>query len=168
LHRLRQKLAVIAVDISPAMLAYGDKRSDAAGLSAGMRFVRDGFLSYKHDGLPVDLVVTKYAFHHLPDFWKGIALSQFAAMLKSGGKFYLEDVVFSFTPSDVEASIETWINQVAGGEGFSRADFAGHVRDEFSTYDWILEGLMERTGFEIIERNYTSSTYANYLCTKKS
>jgi ubiquinone/menaquinone biosynthesis C-methylase UbiE len=158
---------VIAVDISPAMLAYGEKRADATNLSKSMSFVREGFLSYKHDAEPADLVVTKYAFHHLPDFWKGIALSQFAAMLKSGGKFYLEDVVFSFEPTEVEANIEAWIMQVADGVGFSRADFAGHVRDEFSTYGWILEGLMERAGFEIIERNYTSPTYANYLCVKK-
>src|SRR5262249_48606741 len=128
---------VVAVDISPAMLAYGAKRADAADLSKNMSFVCEGFLRYKHEAELADFVVTKYAFHHLPDFWKGIALSQFAAMLKPGGKFYLEDVVFSFAPTDVEASIETWIKQVADGEGFSRADFAGHVRDEFSTYSWI-------------------------------
>lgn len=130
-------------------------------------FVHDGFLSYQHASSPVDFVVTKYAFHHLPDFWKGVALNQFATMLKPGGNLYLEDVVFSFTPDAVEDSVETWINRVANGQSFSSSDFAGHVRDEFSTYGWILEGLIERAGFEIVERNYTSPTYANYLCTKK-
>ncbi len=157
---------VIAVDISPAMLAYAEKRS--IDVADRLTFVRDGFLSYQHTGTPVDFVVTKYAFHHLPDFWKAIALNHFAAMLKPGGKFYLEDVVFSFTPDAVEDSIETWIGRVANGQSFSRADFAGHVREEFSTFGWILEGLIERAGFEILERNYTSPTYANYLCLKKS
>ena len=132
-----------------------------------MNFVRDGFLGYKYNAPPVDFVVTKYAFHHLPDFWKGIALRQFAAILKPSGKFYLEDVVFSFVPTVVEGNVEARIKQVATGDSFNRADFAGHVRDEFSTYGWILEALMERAGFEIVERNYTSSTYANYLCAKK-
>jgi putative AdoMet-dependent methyltransferase len=159
---------VIAVDISPAMLSYGKKRADAAGLSDGITFVRDGFLSYKPTYLTADFVITKYAFHHLPDFWKGVAISQIAALLKPNGKFYLEDVVFSCAPNEIETSIEAWITELTKGNSFSREDFAGHVRDEFSTYGWILEGLMERAGFELIERNYTSPTYANYLCAKKS
>jgi len=157
---------VTAVDISPAMLAYGKSRADSAGL-LDIAFVREGFLSYKHQSPAVDFLVTKYAFHHLPDFWKGIALAQFAAILKTGGKLYLEDVVFSFAPNEVEAIIETWIARVADDGSFSRADFAAHVRDEFSTYSWILEGLLERAGFEIVQHNYTSPTYANYLCIKK-
>ncbi|MCA0457260.1 MAG: methyltransferase domain-containing protein [Chloroflexi bacterium] len=159
--------SVIAVDISPAMLAYAEKRAAEAGLSERTSFVREGFLSYKHNGAPADFIVTKYAFHHLPDFWKGIALNQFAAMLKPNGKFYLEDVVFSFSPDAVESSIEAWIDRVGSGQSFSRADFAGHVRDEYSTYGWILEGLIERAGFGVVERDYTAPTYANYLCMKK-
>lgn len=160
--------SVIAVDISPAMLAYAEKRAAEAGLSDQITFVREGFLSYQHSGTAVDFIVTKYAFHHLPDFWKGITLKQFMGMVKTGGSLYLEDVIFSFAPDIVEHSIETWISDMGNGESFSRIDFAGHVRDEYSTYGWILEGLMERAGFEVVERTYTAPTYANYLCVKKS
>ncbi len=75
---------VIAVDISKAMLDYG--RSKAVGLT-NIEFVHGGFLSYKHEGQPANFVVTKFAFHHLPDFWKAIALQRINKMLQKGGTF---------------------------------------------------------------------------------
>ena len=47
----------------------------------------------------MDAVITQLALHHLPDFWKLVALKRISQMLKDGGKLYLRDVVF---PSNVE------------------------------------------------------------------
>lgn len=158
--------SVIAVDISQAMLDYASRQAVERGLQ-NIEFVRSGFLSYQHQGLPADFVVTQFAFHHLPDFWKMIALHQIHNMLKPGGQFFLRDVVFSFQPADYEASINVWIDSVASesGDGFSHADFEMHVRDEYSTFGWILEGMLQRTGFSA-NAAYTSPTYAEYTCTK--
>lgn len=159
---------VYAVDVSKAMLEYAQtksKRMDTQNIS----FHHGGFLSYIHEGEKADFIITKYAFHHLPDFWKQHALLRMAEMLKPGGKLYLEDVIFSFAPEDYEMSINTWINKVAKpeGEGFTREQFEMHVREEYSTYAWILEGMLERAGFEVLEKHYFSPTYTDYLCVNK-
>jgi hypothetical protein len=39
-----------------------------------------------------------------------------------------------------------------------------HVREEHSTFAWIIEAMLTRSGFEIVEVNYQSPTYAEYLC----
>jgi len=157
-----------AVDVSAAMLAYAEERARAEGLS-GIEFRRGGFLTYDHDGPPADLVTSKYALHHLPDFWKAAALVRINGMLKPGGRLFLRDVVFSFEARDYASGAEGWVSRMAQAEGtgFTRADFATHVRDEHSTFAWILEGLIERTGFRIISAEKDDPAYADYLCVKE-
>ena len=52
-----------------------------------------GLLSYEHDGEPADVVISNAVLHHLPDFWKLVALRNINSFLKPGGKFFLFDVV---------------------------------------------------------------------------
>jgi hypothetical protein len=40
------------------------------------------------------------------------------------------------------------------------------VREEFSTFTWLLEPMLERAGFEIASAEYAAGVYANYLCVK--
>lgn len=156
-----------AVDVSAAMLGYAEGRARAEGLS-GIAFRRAGFLTYEHDGPPADLVTSKFALHHLPDFWKAVALSRIRAWLKPGGQLFLRDVIFSFAATDYAAGAEGWIGRMAreDGGGFNRADFATHVREEHSTFAWIIEGLLERTGFRIVLASRDDPAYADYLCVK--
>jgi len=42
---------------------------------------------------------------------------------------------------------------------------AEHIRDEYSTFDWILEGLLERNGLEVIEKN-PMGFLTVYVCRK--
>lgn len=155
---------VVAVDISESMLDYASRKAAEMGL-ATIEFVHSGFLAYQHQGQPADFIVTQFAFHHLPDFWKAVAVRQFHDLLKPGGHFFLRDVVFSFDPLDYEAAIQGWIDEIASenGDSFSRADFEMHVRDEYSTYSWILEGMLQRAGFTV-DATYTTPTYAEYDC----
>jgi cyclopropane fatty-acyl-phospholipid synthase-like methyltransferase len=158
-----------AVDVSAAMLGYAERRATAEGLT-GIAFRRAGFLTYEHDGPPADLVTSKFALHHLPDFWKAAALTRIHAWLKPGGRLFLRDVVFSFAPADYAAGAEGWISRMAreDGGGFNRADFATHIREEHSTFAWILEGLIERTGFRIVLAGKEDPAYADYLCVKEA
>lgn len=159
---------VISVDISQAMLDYGLQAAESLGVQDQMTFIRSGFLSYEHQGDPVDFIVTQFAFHHLPDFWKAIALRQMNKLLKIGGKLYLRDAIYSFEVDDAYDAIEEWFHKTASdsGDGFSRAEFEAHVRDEFSTFNWIIEGLLQRAGFTIESADYTAPTYAHYICSK--
>jgi len=158
---------VIALDVSPAMLDFARNRAAAAGLG-NITFSHGGFLSYRHEGAPADFVTSKFALHHLPDFWKAVALARIHFWLRPGGTFFLRDVVFSFGPGEVSRGVEDWIARVAQpeGQGFTRADFATHIREEHSTFRWILEGLIERAGFRILALHSEGEAYADFRCVR--
>jgi putative AdoMet-dependent methyltransferase len=65
-----------------------------------------------------------------------------------------------------EEHFNGWIRSMAEkvGEEFS-AEAETHIRDEFSTYDWIMEGLLNRAGFRIDEAAYMDRLGAAFLCT---
>ena len=84
---------VYAVDISSVMLDEAKTKALEENIT-NVEFINSGFLTYCHEGEPADLLVTKIAFHHLPDFWKQIALLNMNGMLKKEGILYIFDVVF--------------------------------------------------------------------------
>ena len=141
---------VVAVDVSEPMIAALGAKLDAQGI-ANVEIVRAGFLSYEHAGPAADLAYSRYALHHLPDFWKAVALARLHRVLRPGGVLRLWDVVFDFEPAEAEARIEAWC--ASGGEEvegeWSRAELEEHVRDEHSTFSWLLEPIFTRCGFEI-------------------
>jgi len=147
---------VVAVDVSPVMLGALRTKVGAAGLTT-VEVVQSGFLTYEHQGKPADVVYSRYALHHLPDFWKAVALTRVHRMLRPGGVLRLWDVVYSFPPEAAEERIEAWC--ATGGtevEGsWSRAELEEHVRDEHSTFTWLLEPLIRRCGFTIEEATYS-------------
>ena len=157
--------AVTAVDVSTAMLDFARQRAAKAGLT-NIRFALGGFLSYEHAGAAFDFAVSKFALHHLSDFWKAAALLRIHAWLKPGGILFLRDVVFSFAQTDYRRGVEDWIARVASppGQGFTAEDFATHVREEHSTYRWILEGLIERAGFRLMSVEAADEAYADFRC----
>jgi SAM-dependent methyltransferase len=154
------------VDVCHEMLAFA--RSRAARAAVAPHWHHAGFLDYAHQG-HADVVSTTYALHQLPDFWKQQALLNAAALLRPGGTFYLRDVIFSFDPADAEAHLHHWIDASArpDGEGFTRSAFETHVRDEFSTYAWILEGMLDRAGFDVTDAAFPSPTHGEFLCRRR-
>ncbi|MCX5530696.1 class I SAM-dependent methyltransferase [Streptomyces sp. NBC_00006] len=152
------------VDVAPHMLAFAKARADRAGARAHWHHA--GFLDHEHRSEPADIVTTKAALHQLPDFWKQQALLNAASMLRPGGTLYLWDVVFTFPPSEADRHLQGWIDTAGRPEGlgFTRADFEAHVREEFSTYGWILEGMLERAGFDIVAHIVDSPVHSAYEC----
>ena len=129
---------VYAVDVSVPMLEFARHKAERVGIK-NITFCHAGFLTYEHAGTPADALVTSMAFHHLPDFWKGIALGRMNSMLKPGGLLYIHDVVFM--QEDAENNISLWIDQLVEAGGTKLGDeVAAHVREEFSTFDWIMDG----------------------------
>jgi ubiquinone/menaquinone biosynthesis C-methylase UbiE len=158
---------VIAVDVSPVMLRRLRSKAEAGG-RANLEVVQAGFLTYEHDGPPADAVYSRYALHHLPDFWKAVALSRMHGMLRAGGIVRLSDVVYNFTASEAPRSIEAWC--ATGSDDveadWSRAELEEHVRDENSTFTWLLEPMIERTGFTITDATYSDDGFvAQYVLT---
>lgn len=156
---------VVAVDVSAAMVEHSRGRAAEAG-AANVECVQAGFLSYRHQGAPADAVFCRNALHQLPDFWKGIALHRIARILRPGGVLRLRDLVYDFQPADAEAVLERWLAAAATdpASGYTRDDFATHVRTEFSTYRWLLEPLLRATGFTIVDSSVDRQIYAAYTC----
>jgi SAM-dependent methyltransferase len=159
---------VVAVDVSAPMLAALRDRVEQLRLT-NVECVRAGFLTYAHEGEPADFVYSRNALHHLPDFWKGIALRRVAEMLRPGGVLRLHDLVYAFEPAEAEPVVEAW---VAGGaarpeDGWTRPELETHVREEQSTYDWLLRPMLRHAGFEVREASVRPSrTYAAYTCVR--
>ncbi len=162
-------MRVVAVDVSPVMLARLQEKLDQGGAD-NVEAVDAGFLTYRHSGEPADIVYSRFALHHLPDFWKGLALQRIAGMLRPRGVLRLSDVVYSFEPADAERRIEAWITETMAADvedGWTRGELAEHVRDEHSTFTWLLEPMIERAGFAVIDTDYSASgMFARYLCKK--
>jgi len=161
---------VVAVDVSPVMLERlrAKVERDAVG---NVECVQAGFLTYEHAGEPADLVYSRWALHHLPDFWKAIALTRIAGMLRPGGILHLSDIVYGFDPSDAVAGLERWMAgpAVSGAieSGWVRAELEEHVRDEHSTFTWLLEPMITRAGFVIEHADYSDDgILARYICVK--
>lgn len=159
---------VVAVDVSLPMLARLEEKAGQRGI-ANVECVRAGFLSYEHEGNRADVVYSRNALHHLPDFWKAIALQRIAAMLKPGGIFRLHDIVYAFDPGDAGRVLGAWLDGAAidAADGWTRPELETHIRDEHSTFSWLLEPMIERAGFIIQDAAHRSvGTYTAYTCVR--
>lgn len=159
---------VVAVDVSPAMVAALRAHAEQLGL-ANVDCVQRGFLSYDHSGDPADFVYSRNALHHLPDFWKAMALGRIRAILRPAGVLLLRDLAFSFDPRDARGAIDAWLAGAAERpeEGWIRTEYETHVREEHSTFTWLLEPMLERAGFEFSDASYSDSKiHARYICVK--
>lgn len=167
LHAAPKCRTVYAVDISAAMLDYCRRQAEQAGVT-NIVFCHGGLLTYEHPAEAADAAVCVATLHHLPDFWKGVALTRCARMLKPGGRFYLFDIVFPSREPDLPTKIDEWIRTIERMADARLAEEAVvHVRAEFSTYDWIMEGLLTRSGFQIDSAEYGQGFQAAYLCTRR-
>jgi putative AdoMet-dependent methyltransferase len=151
---------VTAVDVSPAMLQYADQRATSEGLT-GIDFRHAGFLTLSVPPGTFDAVVSVVALHHLPDLWKAVALANIHRVLKPGGQFLLCDVVFSSRGEHQEAQFDAFVNAMPEG---IREGAIGHVTKEYSTLDWIMEGLLTRAGFRIQGIVADRAPLVQYLC----
>lgn len=151
---------VVGVDPSPAMLEVARSRSDA------VEWIEAGFLTYEHEGDQPELVHSRHALHHLPDLWKGLALARIHELLAPGGVLVLRDLVYDFEPAEADEQIEEWLAGAAltPEEGWTSGELETHVREEHSTFTWLLEPLLVHAGFEILERDVRGGIYATYIC----
>lgn len=156
---------VIAVDVSAVMLDRLRAKVEERG-ARNIELHEAGFLSYEHRGAPADVIYTRLALHHLPDAWKAIALSRLRGMLRPGGVVRLVDVVYDFDPAEAFSRLEAWCagagDEIVGE--WARSELEEHVRDEHSTFTWLLEPMIVRAGFEIQDASYSGDELmASYI-----
>lgn len=153
--------SVVGFDVSEVMREYARGKAMAEGLT-NVAFQRGGFLTFELPERLFDAAVSQIALHHLPDFWKGVALSRVAKALKPGGRFVLNDVVFTFPIDDHREAGDKW---VAGFPGDTRRNANNHLSREYSTFDWIMDGLLTRAGFSIHSKDASNPRHiVRYVC----
>ena len=160
---------VVAVDVSGVMLDRLRARVDA-GQAGNVEPVRAGFLSYEHRGDPADVVYSRNALHQLPDLWKAVAVSRMADLLRPGGVLLLRDLVFSFNPRELESHVEPWLAGAAPSPdaGWTAQEYETHLREEHSTFSWLLEPMLDRAGFDVLEVEHRDSRlYSRYACVRR-
>jgi ubiquinone/menaquinone biosynthesis C-methylase UbiE len=156
---------VVAVDVSPVMLGVLKAKVSASRLP-NVEVVQSGFLTYEHQGRQADFVYSRYALHHLPDFWKALALQRLRHIVRTGGVLRLWDVVYNFDPSEAKDRFDAWCATLNDNseDGWVRADLEEHIRDEHSTFTWLLEPMIERGGFHIENVEYSpDGIFAKYV-----
>jgi len=78
----------------------------------------------------------------------------------------LYDVVYS--EENYEANIRVWISgQESIGGQVAVEDVEMHIGEEYSTFTWKMESLLEKAGFRIDTVNYGKGVLAQYVCTKR-
>jgi cyclopropane fatty-acyl-phospholipid synthase-like methyltransferase len=78
----------------------------------------------------------------------------------------LWDVVYDFAPAEAKDRIAAWCETGADTSEaeWSRAELEEHVRDERSTFTWLLEPMIERSGFQIEAAEHSEDgIFAKYL-----
>ena len=156
---------VVAVDVSPVMLT-ALKAKAAASHSSSVEVVQAGFLTYEHRGRQADFVYSRYALHHIPDFWKAVALQRLRRIVRRGGVLRLWDVIYNFSPSEAEHRLNEWCATIGDDvkDGWTRADIEEHIRDEHSTFTWLLEPMLAHSGFQIEDAWYSpDGIFAKYI-----
>jgi hypothetical protein len=88
-------------------------------------------------------------------------------MLEPGGGLILQDIVYSFEPSEAATAIEQWLESAPAdpAQGWTADELAAHIRTEHSTFSWLLEPILARAGFDIIHHRYSENRiFAAYTC----
>ncbi len=76
-------------------------------------------------------------------------------MLKAGGQLYIHDVIVE-EGKEIE-NIAELIDKLAEASGqMMQEDTERHFREECSTYDWVMDGLLFRSGFIIKSKRIDS------------
>jgi len=78
--------------------------------------------------------------------------------------------VYSFDPNDAERVIDAWLAGASTdpGSGWTRPELETHLRDEYSTFTWLFEPMLEQAGLEIRDSWFSESRiYAEYTCTRE-
>jgi 2-polyprenyl-3-methyl-5-hydroxy-6-metoxy-1,4-benzoquinol methylase len=155
---------VDAIDISPAMLVLAELY--ARDRKAQIRVQPAGLLSFAYRPNSYDLIVSEFTLHHLPDFWKAVALSRILAALKPGANFYLRDIVFVGIPDGGERDIEEWADFNIKNHDFERGSVVSHMRDEYSTFGWVIERMVTEVGFKLVSAEYHAPLHGTYVLQK--
>lgn len=127
---------VIGIEPSQAMLEIAREKLPELQLMEG------DFITFPELPSLVDNIVSTYAFHHLTDDEKGVAIKRFAEVLSANGKIVFGDTMFK------SVADKKMIIKEAEDKGFT-ALAEDLQREYYPTID-VLKHIFETNNFEVI------------------
>ena len=156
---------VYGADVSQSMLALLQEKLKSQDIG-NVSLFNAGFLTFweiKDRPKRFDFIFSSIALHHLPDFWKAVAIQQIADALKPEGIFYLYDVVFTFPIAQWRDGTQRLLDEMEYAAGHEATK---HVSSEFSTFSWYLEEVFERVGLKVEQVFDDTGFLRSYVCRK--
>ena len=149
------------------MLNYARKKADKLGIT-NIEFFNSGFLNQQLPAESFDAVVSQLALHHLPEFWKSVAINNVSRVLKPNRIFYLLDSILSFDIPSYQKSITNILAFAQKKMGSRIADeVAINIRDEYPAYDWVIENLLIKNGFRIENKIKYTDVMSLFIAVKE-
>ncbi len=155
---------VILCDVSEQKLSAAVSAASERGLK--IRTAKAGVIGFSDPDVIADAAVFLMGLHLLPDFWKAAALRNIRLHLKDKGKLYLSDMVFSVEMDKYEKKISGLLKYMKGQDEKLAEAYTMHIKKTFPSFDWILEEMLYRSGFEILDADYGDDLTASYICRK--
>ena len=152
---LPKSCPVTAVDISPSMLQIAAQK--LAGRS--VRFVLSDMMQFfDREAEPIDVIVSSYAIHHLPDDEKSQLFDLFSNRLHAGGRAVIVDLMF-----------KNQLDRAAVINRYSHS-YPDLVKDAEAEFFWNLETAepeVIRKGFTVSLTKFSDLSWG-VLATKES
>jgi hypothetical protein len=82
----------------------------------------------------------------------------------------MRELVYSFEPAETEQALGQWLAMAADSpdKGWTRGELVTHIREEHSTFSWLLETMLQRAGFEIRHVEHAATwVHSTYTCVRK-
>ncbi|TYR82329.1 class I SAM-dependent methyltransferase [Priestia megaterium] len=133
---LENNRKVIGIEPSPPMRELALEK-----LGDKVQIVDGDFLHFDEQLLPVDSMVSTYAFHHLTDQEKEEAIRNYGKLLQCGGK-----IVFADTMFETKDVFQETILQAKKKNFF---DLAEDLEREYYTTIPVLQTIFENNGFDV-------------------
>src|ERR1700738_3325950 len=70
------------------------------------------------------------------------------------------------TPDGSKRDVEAWADFNIKNHGFSRDSVVPHMRDEYSTFGWVIERMLTDVGFTLVSADYHAPLHGTYLLRK--
>ncbi|SES68553.1 putative AdoMet-dependent methyltransferase [Oceanobacillus limi] len=128
-------LGVVGVEPSPAM------RDIVMEKIPDLNIMDGDFISFPKPPMKIDTIVSTYAFHHLTDEEKEVAVKQFSNMLPTNGKVVFADTIF--------ASNQVRKDIIANAHAKGYVDLVEDLNREYYTTIDVLKDMFERHHFMV-------------------
>ncbi|MGE8203103.1 class I SAM-dependent DNA methyltransferase [Heyndrickxia sp. NPDC080065] len=132
---MKRRLTVFGMEPSEGM------RKIAQEKLPDVRIFDGDFLNFPNVSESIDTFVSTYAFHHLTDKEKEIAIGKYSKLLKEGGRVVFADTVFATEEA------KRGMIQDAKGKGYNR--LAEDLEREYYTTISVLQDLFNQNSFSV-------------------